>query len=335
VAPKRREYPVAVQYPKAFNIGNVSWDDSGKGVAMTTGKCVVVLLASFAGLVLTGCATVAKVQTPPEKVQALPELESAIRDGNLNKVKAIVEENPELVNSTCDLQVERYLYDIVVHQLKKVSPQIIEGTTPLYNAVWYNNKDMVNLLLERGAEVNTQVKGKEGIVENPWCHSRETPFLLAVREGRKEVLPLLIANGAKLDARNEHGDTPLDCVVGYSYYDTTDGLFKKSPNAQETAVLLIKNGADVKTVSKSGQTLLHYAARNGWCELAAILIEKGADVNAGDRNGRTPLDWAIWSNNKEVIDLLKKHGAGRNKEVIDMLKKYGAATNPKSTTLSY
>ena len=62
-------------------------------------------------------------------------------------------------------------------------------------------------------------------------------------------------------------------------------------------------------------TPLHHAATQDHKKIAELLIAKGADVNAkftkGPLQGWTPLDFATLSaagNNKEIADLLRKHG---------------------------
>ena len=54
-------------------------------------------------------------------------------------------------------------------------------------------------------------------------------------------------------------------------------------------------------------------ATDGNLENLKALILAGADINARDKNGKTALKLAIENNrdnhNKEIIDLLKSHGA--------------------------
>jgi len=58
--------------------------------------------------------------------------------------------------------------------------------------------------------------------------------------------------------------------------------------------------------TSSNLTKCFLAARSGNKEIVELLISKGADLNIKDRDGRTPLYWA---RNKDLVDLLMKHGA--------------------------
>jgi len=46
------------------------------------------------------------------------------------------------------------------------------------------------------------------------------------RSGRKEVVELLIANGADVNAKNRNGDTPLDYAITFKRTELAD-LFRK------------------------------------------------------------------------------------------------------------
>jgi ankyrin repeat protein len=57
---------------------------------------------------------------------------------------------------------------------------------------------------------------------------------------------------------------------------------------------------------------LHRAAEKGHKEIAELLIAAGADLNAKDDDGTTPLDMA---DDKEIADLLRKHGGKTGEEL--------------------
>lgn len=51
------------------------------------------------------------------------------------------------------------------------------------------------------------------------------------------------------------------------------------------------------------------AARWGHNENVAILLAEGADINAKTKSGETALEFAEYSHHKDVVELLKIHGA--------------------------
>jgi ankyrin repeat protein len=130
-------------------------------------------------------------------------------------------------------------------------------------------------------------------------HDGYTPLHAA---GNKEIAELLIAKGADVKAKEVDGETSL-------HYAASEGH-------KEVAELLIANGADVNVTRDDGGTPLYHAARWGHKNTTALLIAAGADVNAKDDKGRTPLDRAVGYT--ETADLLRKHG-GKTAEELKAL----------------
>ena len=82
---------------------------------------------------------------------------------------------------------------------------------------------------------------------------------------------------------------------------------------------LIESGINVSAKEKTtGQTPLHYAAKNYHREIAELLIANGADVNEMCAQGFTPLDYLELDNKVWVSD-----GKNLKEEMIKLLRKHG------------
>jgi ankyrin repeat protein len=73
--------------------------------------------------------------------------------------------------------------------------------------------------------------------------------------------------------------------------------------------LLIAKGADINAEAYfSRGTVLAQAAIGGHMNVVKVLLAKGADVNAIDNLGRSVV-WYVKTRQKEIVELLRKHGA--------------------------
>ena len=216
------------------------------------------------------------------------------------------------------------------------------GLTPLHFAAGRDRKEIVELLIAKGVNVNE--KDNRG----------GTPLHSTASGGRKEIAKLLIAKGADVNAKDEDGETPLDWAIRNSNWkhvrrrrtETADlidkhgGKTRKELEAAELGVSVeglpyisihdaagaagrdgnieavkqhLVAGTDVDARDAEDKTPLQHAAYWGHKEIAELLIAKGADVNAKDNVGTTTLDWAKYK--PEIADLLRKHGGKTGEEL--------------------
>lgn len=111
----------------------------------------------------------------------------------------------------------------------------VDGETVLFLAVSKKFQQIVKLLLDYGANVNTQTSTGSTCIRSACC------------EGNYKSVQLLLEHGANVNIGNNYDNTPL---MGAAFY-----------NNYHICETLIDHGADVNAVSKCESNALHYAAK--------------------------------------------------------------------------
>ena len=106
------------------------------------------------------------------------------------------------------------------------------------------------------------------------------PLHAAAKAGFLETMALFLHRGARVDARDRQGETPL--------HHTLKG--GRGADVIAAMQLLLAAGADIDAAGGSGATVLHRAAARRDPDLVAFLLLEGADPTRPDRRGHTPLD---------------------------------------------
>ncbi len=196
----------------------------------------------------------------------------------------------------------------------------------LANAVYDKDISKINNLLDAGANVNA----------TPEDFSSTVLFIACSFEGYEEIVSLLLSRGADVNFKGKDGRTPLMWAAGNSL-KTTQLLIDAGADVKakaedgmnaviqatfgilsgkvtiEVLGLLISKGANINSTltgkNASGWTALLFATVNGDKNLVEYLILKGANVNHTSDEGQTALALARQEKYKDIVTLLKKHGA--------------------------
>jgi ankyrin repeat protein len=165
-----------------------------------------------------------------------------------------------------------------------------EGETPLHEAVSFCNTDVVELLLKKGAKVDARTHPRPAIRR---FETFRTPLHMAAVSCDSKMVSLLVAHGADVNAKTDFGSTPLDYAI--------------SANNTHAATVLLDRGADVNQHDKFSNSPLQLALDWRRKELSLLFLQRGADVTIKDRNGKDALEKAKeWGEKEVVAQILKR-----------------------------
>ena len=173
------------------------------------------------------------------------------------------------------------------------------------------------------AKVREIIEKDPEVIKKTCDNEGSFPIHLAVKLGSKEIVELLLSNGANVNAKNNRGLTPLHYVAGEGFKDKWEppgsGGKETKVDYRELAKLLLAHEADVNAQDKYGYTPLHSAADAGNEQVAKILLDKTADINKQDNMGDTPLHVAAYEYKISVVNILLSYKVDVNKKNL-----YGA-----------
>jgi ankyrin repeat protein len=219
-----------------------------------------------------------------------------------------------------------------------------DGTTPLHWAANRSDPETAAALIENGASVNASNRygvtplvaacmgtGDVAVVEllldagadpDSAMPSGQSALMTAARSGKADVVDLLVARGADIEAREQwRGQNALMWAAAEGHPDTIKTL--------------VEAGADVHARTNAGFTPILFAVRAGHIAATEVLLNVGAIVNdkvapvpgqpvieilpgfpqlerAGGPGGTSALVVAIANAHYELANVLLEHGADPN-----------------------
>ena len=170
-------------------------------------------------------------------------IHDAARQGDIERVKSI------LASDASQLNAEDYI-----------------GHTPLTLSAAYAHWDLLQFLLEAGADVNHITRTRATVMHCASCHDRPDMVALLFEKGGASCLTVK-------DVFGEY--TPMLRAV--------------QRGSKNVIALLFEKGARPDEATKEGWNALHLAAKCGHRQLYELLIEKGVSLVALDQDGNTPM----------------------------------------------
>lgn len=245
-----------------------------------------------------------QAQRGPDPLLNLPPEVSDEEIKAIQQLERIQANSPDLVNGRTrgmtplhdaaikgQLAVARFLLDYNADVNARISSPVAndgrDQQTALHLAAEAGHKAMAELLLERGALINSTDK-----------YGR-TALFLAVANGYQAVARSLISHGADVQLPNfQSAASPLHIAA------QSDNL--------AMVRLLLESKADINSADSSGMTPLMSAVTGNRLEIAEFLIARGADVQAKAKGGGTALTISVQQSPPPITEALLNAGADPN-----------------------
>ncbi|XP_053594131.1 putative ankyrin repeat protein RF_0381 [Microplitis demolitor] len=182
------------------------------------------------------------------------------------------------------------LVNLLIAHKANIEARNANNMTSLHIAIDQNSLEIAECLLAAGADVNAVCRLN--------CRENCSALCLAAMNGNDDMVQLLLAHGADINAKKSSSIVPLHAAVRKEHLATVE--------------CLLALGADIHKRGVDRCTVLHTATCNKSIEVAEFLISKGASVNGRDINGVTPLHMAVLENNLGLVEFLLEHDADIN-----------------------
>ncbi|KAJ8664646.1 hypothetical protein QAD02_006308 [Eretmocerus hayati] len=227
------------------------------------------------------------------------------------------------------------------------------GFTPLHIAVELNKFEIVQYLLNHGADPYMEVGDRfedtplhlASDCEIPSFHdlyesllhtSGPNDAMQSYLKDRNRIIELLIKRGVPINEKNLAGNTPLMVALsapisfgsyrnGLQYVSNPEGKLLKQiyEGHRSTVALLLHHGADVHVRNKRGQSVLHRTTDQGeiWHKklMTEMMLKRGVDANVADEKGVCPLVYVMISTLQKPSDI----------SLLRLFCKYGVDINTK------
>uniref|UniRef100_A0A0A9WM61 Serine/threonine-protein phosphatase 6 regulatory ankyrin repeat subunit B n=1 Tax=Lygus hesperus TaxID=30085 RepID=A0A0A9WM61_LYGHE len=216
-------------------------------------------------------------------------IKQAIRSSSLDVVEFLLE-NCKRISDSSDLLLEACLrhHNGILKSLLKRGLDVNEKfnvagegwLTPVEFAASKGHEDVLDLLLEQGA--NPNVQGSDG----------ETPLHKSAGAGHVKAVAALLSHKAVILIVDLKKRTALDLAIANGHIDIVKMMIDHCENIDVN-----------RRAGNEDLSLLHVATQFGHIEIVKLLIEKGADINIKNSSGSKAIHFAARDGFPEIVEL--------------------------------
>jgi ankyrin repeat protein len=159
-----------------------------------------------------------------------------------------------------------------------------DNLTPLGAAAQVGHREIVQLLLDQGADINAR---------SLWPYG--TALQVASANGSESMVQLLLNHGAEVNLSGGHFSNALQAASAVGH--------------ESVVQLLLNHGADINLTGGSYGNALQAASAIGHESVVQLLLNHGAEVNLSGGHFGNALQAASAIGHESVVQLLLNHGA--------------------------
>ncbi|XP_067660308.1 ankyrin repeat domain-containing protein 50-like [Haliotis asinina] len=259
----------------------------------------------------------------------------------------------DILHSAClvgDVEVVKY---VLSQRTVDINDKVRCGRTAVMLAAEYGHKDVVELLVDKGADVSlvdrtggnilhcaslggdaevvNYILSKDIVDINSIGYRKKTPVMIAGQNGHTEVVHLLVKHGANLYLRDKRGNNVLHLACSEGHLDVVKYIMS----------------LDTMNINRRGyerRTPVMLAGEGGHTEVVEFLVKHGVNLSFRDNSRNNILHLACWEGHLNVVKYITSldtvnfnsgglvgktpvilAGKRGHKDVVEFLVKHGAS----------